>query len=87
MQDAVSPALAIDPTPLLSNIVRYCLSEDQVAGLVLEDQIMNARYRAHQIVCLFEFASTQLHIKLSARDVGRAFKVSHMVVARAERSR
>jgi hypothetical protein len=37
LQDAVSPAFAIDPTPLPSNIVRYCLSEDQVAGFVSDD--------------------------------------------------
>jgi hypothetical protein len=45
---------------------------------------MKARCRAHQIVRLFEFASTQLCIKLSARAVARAFEVSHTVVARAE---
>jgi hypothetical protein len=84
MQDAVSPALVIDLTPLLSNIVRYCLSEGQAADFALDDQFMNARYRAHQIVCLFEFASTQLHIELSTRPVARAFEVGHTVVARAE---
>jgi AraC-like DNA-binding protein len=50
----------------------------------LDDQIVNARYRPHQIVCLFEFASTQLHIELADRDVAHAFEVSHRVVARAE---
>jgi hypothetical protein len=45
---------------------------------------MNARYRAHQIVRLFEFPSAQLHIELSARAVARAFEGSHTVVARAE---
>jgi hypothetical protein len=76
MQDAVSPALAIDPTALLSNIVRYCLSEGQAADLALDGQFINARYCAHQIVFLFEFASTQLHIELSARAVARAFEVN-----------
>jgi hypothetical protein len=84
MQDAVSPPLAIDPTTLLSNIVRYCLSEGQATGLALDNQFMNARYHAHQIVCLFEFASTQRYIELSARTIVRAFEVSHTVVARAE---
>jgi hypothetical protein len=84
MQDAVSSVLAIDPTPLLSNNVRYCLSEGQAADLALDDQFMNARYRAHQTVRLFEFASTQLHIVLSARVIVRDFEVSHIVVARAE---
>jgi hypothetical protein len=84
MQDAVNPALAIDPTPLLSNISRYCLSEDQATDLALDDQFMNARYRAHQILRLFEFASTQLHIEPSPRAVARAFEVGRMVVARAE---
>jgi hypothetical protein len=84
MQDAVSPALAIDPAALLSNIVRYYLSECQAADLALDDQIMNARYQARQIIRLFEFASKQLHIELSARDVGRVFEVSHTLVARAE---
>jgi hypothetical protein len=86
MQDAISPALAIEPTPLLSNIVRHCLSEGQAADLALNDRFMNGRYHAHQIVHLFEFASTELHVELSARAVARAFEVSHTVVARrAER--
>jgi hypothetical protein len=76
--------LLLPSTPLLSNIVRYCLSEGQAADLALDDQTMNDRCRAHQIVCLFEFASTQLHIELSARDVGQGFEVSHRVVAHAE---
>jgi hypothetical protein len=84
MQDAVRPALAIDLIPLLSNIVRYCVSEGQAADLALDNQFMNARDRAHQIVRLFEFASTQLHIELSARAVARTFEVSHTVMARAE---
>jgi hypothetical protein len=41
MQDGDSPALAIDPTQLLSNIVRYCLSEGQAADLALDGQFMN----------------------------------------------
>jgi hypothetical protein len=41
MRDAVSPALTIDPTPLLFNIVRYCLSDGQAADLALDDQFMN----------------------------------------------
>jgi transposase len=45
---------------------------------------MNARDCAHQIVRLFEFASTQPPTELSARAVARAFEVSHMVVTRAE---
>jgi hypothetical protein len=84
MQDVVSPALAIDPTPFLSNIVRYCLSEGQTADLALDDQFMKTRHRAYQIVHLFEFASTQLHIEPSTRAVAQDFEVSHTVVARAE---
>jgi hypothetical protein len=42
MQDAVSPALASDPTPVLSNIVGYCLSEGQAADPALDDQFMDA---------------------------------------------
>jgi hypothetical protein len=33
---------------------------------------MNARFQAHQIVLLIEFASTELHTTLSARAVARA---------------
>jgi hypothetical protein len=84
MQNAVSPALAIDPTSLFSNIVCHSLSEGQAADLALDDQFMNARYRAHQIGRLFEFASTQLHIELPARAVARAFEVSDTAVPRAE---
>jgi hypothetical protein len=84
MQDTVSPTLAIDSTPLLSNIVLYCLSQGQAADLALDDQFMNARYREHQIVRLFEFASTQLHIEPSVRPVARAFEVNHTVLVRAE---
>jgi hypothetical protein len=44
---------------------------------------MNARFRAHQIVQLIEFASTELHITLLARGATRAFEVSHSAVKRA----
>jgi hypothetical protein len=84
MQDAISPAPNIDPTPLLSKIVRYCHSEGQAADLALDDQFINAQYGAYQIVHLFEFVSTQLHIDLSTRAIARAFEVSHTVLARAE---
>jgi hypothetical protein len=84
MQDAVSPALAMDPSPLFSNIIRYCFLEGQAADLALDNRFINARYRAHQIVRLFEFASTRLHIELSALAVARAFEISPTVVARAE---
>jgi hypothetical protein len=50
----------------------------------LDNQFMNARYRAHQIGRLFEFAPTQLHIELSVRAIAHTFEVSHTVVARAE---
>jgi hypothetical protein len=84
IQNAVSPALAIDPTALLSNIVPCCPSEGQAADLALDDRSMNARYRAYQIVRLFEFALTRLHIELSARAAAWAFEINHTVVARAE---
>jgi hypothetical protein len=47
---------------------------------------MNARVRAHQIVRLIEFASTELHITLSARAVARAFEVGHSIM-KCERPR
>jgi hypothetical protein len=81
MQDTVSRALVTDPRPLLSNIVRGCLSEGQTVDLALDDQFMIVRYSARQIVRLFEFTSTQLHMAPSARAVARAFEVSHTVVA------
>jgi hypothetical protein len=45
---------------------------------------MNARFRAHQIVRLTEFASTELQITLSPRTVARAFEIAHLAVKRTQ---
>jgi hypothetical protein len=67
---------------LLGQIVRYCLSDGQAADLALDQQFMNTRYRAHQIVRLMEFLSTALQIKLLIRSVTRAFNIDHSAVKR-----
>jgi transposase len=84
MEDFDQPAPAVDTTGLLSNIIRYRLSEGNASHLALDAQFMNTRFRAHQIVRLIEFASTELHITLSARAVARALKVGQSAVKRAQ---
>jgi hypothetical protein len=77
------PAHPVDPSILLGQIVRYCLSDGQAADLTLDQQFMNARYRAHQIVRLTEFSSTALQIKLSIRSVARRFIIDHSAIKHA----
>lgn len=84
MEDADGPAPPIDPSILLPDIVRYCLSDGEAARLALDAQFMNARFRAHQIVRLAEFAFTELDIALSKRSIARAFGISHPAVTRAQ---
>jgi hypothetical protein len=83
MEDPDQPAPAVDPTGLLPNIIRYLLSDGDASRLAFDVQFMNARCRAHQIFRLIEFASTELHITLSARVVARAFEVGHSALKRA----
>jgi hypothetical protein len=83
MEESDGPAPAIDPSRLLPNIIRHCLSEGDASDLALDPKFMNARFRAHQIVRLMEFASLKLHTKLSISSVARAFEVSHSAVSRA----
>jgi transposase len=45
---------------------------------------MNTTFRAHQIVRLHEFTSTDLHLTISARAVASAFNVSHLALTRAK---
>jgi transposase len=56
----------------------------RASRLALDETFMNATFRAHQIVRLHGFASTELDITLSARDVARPFNVSHSAVTRAK---
>jgi hypothetical protein len=83
MKDPDQPAPAVDPTGLLPNIIRDCTSEGDASRLALDAQFMNARFRAHQIVRLINFASAELHIALSARDVARVVEVGHSAVKHA----
>jgi hypothetical protein len=75
---------AVDPTGILPNVIRYCLSQDDASRLAMDSQFMNVRFPAHQIVRLIEFAFTELHITLSARAAARAFEVGHSTVKRAQ---
>jgi hypothetical protein len=84
MEDSDQPAPAVDPTGLLPNIIRSCLSEGDASRLALNAQFMNAHFQTHQIVRLIEFASTELHITLSARTVARAFEIGHSAAKRAQ---
>jgi hypothetical protein len=86
MAEADAPAPPIDRPTLLPQITRYCLSAGQTADLALDTQLVNARYRAHQIVHLMEFSSTELHCNLSIRSVARAFNIAHSAVKRASTS-
>jgi hypothetical protein len=67
----------------LPQIIWYCLSAGQTADLALGTQFVNARCRAHQMVCLMEFSSTELHLNLFIRSVARLFNIAHYVQARA----
>jgi hypothetical protein len=44
MEDPDQPARAVDPTGLLPNIIRYCLSECGASRLALVAQFINARF-------------------------------------------
>jgi hypothetical protein len=84
MEDPDQPARAVDPTGLLPNIICYCLSEGDASRLALNAQFITARFRAHQIVRLIEFASTELHITLSTKTIALAFEVGHSAMKRAQ---
>jgi hypothetical protein len=83
MEDQSEPAPVVNPTMLLPNTIRDCVSEGDASHIALDSVFMNARFRAHQVVRLIEFASIELHIALSVRFVARAFDVSHSAVTRA----
>jgi hypothetical protein len=84
MDSTQGPAPAIDPSQLLPNITRYCLTDGDAAHLALDGTFMNATFRSHQIVRLCEFASDVLHISLPIRAVARTFEADHSVVKRAQ---
>jgi hypothetical protein len=46
-----------------------------------DHHFMSARFRAHQIVRLLEFASTEPYLALLSRSIARAFEVSHSALA------
>jgi transposase len=64
-------------------MTRYCLSADQTADLALDTQFVNARYRAHQMMRLMEFSSTELHFNISIRSVAREFNIAYCAVKHA----
>jgi hypothetical protein len=76
------PAHPVDTSILLGQIDRYCLSDGQAADLALDQQFMNARYRARQIMRLMEFSPIALQIKLSIRSAAREFNIDHSAVNR-----
>jgi hypothetical protein len=84
MQNADDPAPPVSPSRLFPDIIRYCLSEGDAAPLTLDRQFMSVRFRAHQIVRLLEFSSTELSITLLSRSIARAFEINHSKVARAK---
>jgi hypothetical protein len=83
MEYADGSDLAINLTRLLPEIIRYCLFEGDASHSALDEMLMNARFRAYQIVQLQEFASTELDIILSGKVIASAFNVSHSTVTRA----
>jgi hypothetical protein len=84
MNDAQGPAPALNPSQLIPNIIRDCLTEGDAARLALDRVFMSAPFRAHRIVRFFEFAPNVLHIPLTIREVARAFETDHSVVKRAQ---
>jgi hypothetical protein len=83
MTEAHGHVPPIDLPTFLPQIIRYCLSAGQTADLALDTQFVNARYRAHQMVPLMEFSSTELHFNFFIRSVARAFNIAHCAVKRA----
>jgi hypothetical protein len=83
MDTADGPDPPSDPSTLLPQIIQYCLSEGEVADLALDPQFMNTGCHMHQIVCLMEFSSTKLDLKLSIRLVTRSFNIDHSAIKRA----
>jgi hypothetical protein len=80
MNVADGSALPVDPTILLPRIIQYYLSEGQAADGALDPQFMNAGCRAHQIMRLMEFSSTELDFKLSIWLVAHRFNIDHSAV-------
>jgi hypothetical protein len=83
MAEVYGPAPPINLPTLLPQITRYCFSGGQTADLALNTQFVNARYRAHQMVRLMEFSSTELDLNFSIRSVTRVFNITHCAVKRA----
>jgi hypothetical protein len=84
MEDTDGSASAIDPNRILPSIIRHCLLEGQAINLTLDHQFMTTRFRAHQIVCLIEFASTKFDMDLVTRALARAFDISQSAVTWAK---
>jgi hypothetical protein len=80
MHPAEDPALVFNPSRLISNMVEFCFSENDAPHLALNHQFMSVSFRAHPIVRLLAFASTELHIALSSRFIVPAFEVSQSAV-------
>ena len=70
-----SPALAIPLDVILPRIIRECLCEGDACDLALDDNFVNAHFRAHQIFYLYSFAQNTLRRKLSIKAIARVFEI------------
>jgi hypothetical protein len=70
-----SPALAIPLDVILPRIIRECLCEGEACDLALDDNFVNAHFRAHQISSLQSFAWNKLRKELSIKAIARVFEV------------
>jgi hypothetical protein len=75
MDRSNSPSLAIPLDAILPRIIRECLCEGDACDLALDDNFVNAHFRAHEIFYLQSFASNKLRKELSIKTIARAFEI------------
>jgi hypothetical protein len=60
---------------ILPRIIQQCLCEGDACELALDNNFVNARFRAHQIYYLYTFRLNRLHRRLVVKVIARAFDV------------
>jgi hypothetical protein len=69
------PAPAISLEVILPRIIQQCLCEGDACELALDNNFVNARFRAHQIDYLHTFGLNKLHRRLAVKVIACAFDV------------
>jgi hypothetical protein len=68
-----SPAPAIPLESTLPRIIQQCLCEGDACELALDINVVNVRFRAHQIYSIHTFGLNRLHRRLAVKAIARAF--------------